>query len=35
MAQWIRTQCDLREDAGWIPGLTQWIKGLVTLQAVA
>ena len=27
MAQWVKTQCSLREDAGLIPGLSQWVKG--------
>ena len=23
---WLRTQCSVREDAGWIPGLARWVK---------
>ena len=34
MAQQVRTQHSLREDAGLIPGLIQWVKDLALPQAV-
>ena len=27
MAQWVKNPTGIREDAGWIPCLTQWVKG--------
>ena len=29
----LRTQHSVREDEGWIPGLTQWVKDSALLQA--
>ena len=32
MAQWVKAQCCLCEDAGLIPGLAQWVKDMVLPQ---
>ena len=35
MAQQVKAQQSLHEDAGSIPGLSQWVKDLVLLQAAS
>ena len=34
MTQWVKNPISIHEDVGLIPGLNQWIKDPVLLQAV-
>ena len=34
LAQWVKNPTSIYENAGSIPGLAQWAKDLVLLQAV-
>ena len=33
MAQWVKNPASIHENAGSMPGLTQWVKDLVLPQA--
>ena len=35
VAQWVKNPNSVHEDAGLIPGITQWFKDAVLLQAAA
>ena len=35
VAQWVKNPASIHEDTGSILGLTQWVKDLVLLQAMA
>ena len=35
VSQWVKNPTSIHEDVGSTPGLSQWVKDLVLLQAVA